>query len=79
MFQEEGASTARTGILVSRRASMTEGKGSRTSPEKENPKMASMMWSVESRAEGKSVVKGTFRSSSCFLSRFLGLSDGWSQ
>ena len=37
MFQDEGASTDVTGMEVSRRALITEGKGSRTSPEKENP------------------------------------------
>lgn len=41
---------------------MTLGKGSRTSPEKEKPKIASTMWSVECRAVGKSVVKGILRS-----------------
>ena len=34
---EDGASTEVTGILVSSRAWMTAGKGSRTSPEKLNP------------------------------------------
>lgn len=38
MFQEEGASTDVTGTEVVERASMTEGKGSRTSPENEKPK-----------------------------------------
>jgi hypothetical protein len=37
MFHDEGASTAVTGMEVSSRARMTAGKGSRTSPEKENP------------------------------------------
>jgi hypothetical protein len=37
MFHDEGASTAVTGIFVSSRALITAGKGSRTSPEKENP------------------------------------------
>jgi len=37
MFQDEGASTARTGMCVSRRAAITLGKGSRTSPEKLKP------------------------------------------
>jgi hypothetical protein len=37
MFQDEGASTDVTGIEVVERASMTEGKGSRTSPENEKP------------------------------------------
>ena len=37
MFQDEGASTDVTGTEVSSRAEMMEGKGSRTSPEKENP------------------------------------------
>jgi hypothetical protein len=37
MFQDDGASTARTGIFVSRKAAITPGKGSRTSPEKLNP------------------------------------------
>lgn len=37
MFQEEGASTARTGVVVVRRAEMTGGKGSRTAPVKEKP------------------------------------------
>ena len=37
IFQDDGASTASTGILVSRRASMTLGNGSRTSPSKLKP------------------------------------------
>jgi hypothetical protein len=37
MLQDDGASTDVTGIDVSSRARMTAGKGSRTSPEKENP------------------------------------------
>ena len=59
MFQDEGASTARTGTEVSRSASMTAGKGSRTEPVKEKPKMASIMWSVVRRAEetGEGTVK----------------------
>jgi hypothetical protein len=40
---------------------MTEGNGSRISPEKEKPKMASRMWSVSLRADGKSSVKGMER------------------
>lgn len=39
MFQLEGASTAKTGTLVSRSASMTLGKGSRTSPSKLKPEI----------------------------------------
>lgn len=37
MFQDEGASTDVTGMEVVERASMTEGNGSRTSPENEKP------------------------------------------
>lgn len=37
MFQEDGASTASTGFVVFSRASITEGNGSRTSPEKLKP------------------------------------------
>lgn len=37
IFQDEGASTDRTGIPVVARASIMEGKGSRTSPVKEKP------------------------------------------
>ena len=37
MFQDDGASTERTGILVSRIASMIFGNGSRTSPSKLKP------------------------------------------
>ena len=37
MLQDDGASTDVTGMDVSSRARMTAGKGSRTSPEKENP------------------------------------------
>jgi hypothetical protein len=37
MFHDEGASTDVTGSFVSSRALITAGKGSRTSPEKENP------------------------------------------
>jgi hypothetical protein len=37
MFQDEGASTDVTGNFVSSRALITAGKGSRTSPENENP------------------------------------------
>lgn len=47
MFQLEGASTANTGTLVSRRASMTLGNGSRTSPLKLKPEI----WSVCTRWE----------------------------
>lgn len=68
--QEDGASTASTGILVDASASMTLGKGSRTSPLNEKPKIASIMWSVFCRALAKSSVKGTCRSSSCFLRRY---------
>jgi len=39
MFQDEGASTDVTGMRVSSNARMTAGKGSRTSPEKENPRI----------------------------------------
>lgn len=66
---EDGASTARTGILVDASASITLGKGSRTSPLKEKPNIASMIWSVFCRALVKSSVKGTWRSSSCFFRR----------
>jgi hypothetical protein len=78
IFQEEGASTDVTGSLVSSKACITAGKGSRTSPEKENPtilsfggengggrlnkpKIASMIWSVSFKAQGKSSVKGIER------------------
>ena len=37
IFHDEGASTDVTGSLVSSKLAMTAGKGSRTSPEKENP------------------------------------------
>lgn len=37
MFHDDGASTEVTGILVSSSAVMTDGNGSRTSPEKEKP------------------------------------------
>ena len=37
MFHDEGASTDVHGMDVSSKARMTAGKGSRTSPEKENP------------------------------------------
>jgi hypothetical protein len=37
IFHDEGASTEVTGTVVSSRALMTAGKGSRTSPEKEKP------------------------------------------
>ena len=37
MFQDDGASTDVTGSLVFSSASMTEGNGSRTSPEKLKP------------------------------------------
>lgn len=37
MFHDEGASTEVTGSFVSSRALITAGKGSRTSPVKENP------------------------------------------
>lgn len=37
MFQDDGASTAKTGIFVVSRAEMTERNGSRTSPEKLKP------------------------------------------
>lgn len=69
MSQLEGASTARMGTLVSRRASMTLGKGSRTSPEKLKPKMASTTRSEAPSAASKSLVKGTERSSSCLRRR----------
>lgn len=71
MFHDDGASTARTGSLVLCSASMTLGNGSRTSPEKEKPKIASMMWSVWWRAVGKSSVKGMWRSLSCLVRRWV--------
>lgn len=48
IFHDEGASTDVTGREVSCSASMTAGKGSRTSPEKENPirKVSSVSWST---------------------------------
>ncbi len=61
MSQEEGASTDVIGMEVFSRAEMTAGKGSRRGPLKEEPKMASAMWSVSWGAEGKSCVNGTFR------------------
>lgn len=66
IFHDEGASTDVTGSLVSSRALITAGKGSRTSPVKEKPigdqglawmwtrdepKIASTRWSDSSRAE----------------------------
>jgi hypothetical protein len=41
MFHDDGASTARTGILVVSNASITLGNGSRTSPENEKPDLVS--------------------------------------
>lgn len=77
MFQDEGASTDVTGIRLSSKARITAGKGSRTSPENENPEkceqeegigreenipnMASITWSVSFRAVGKSSVNGIFK------------------
>jgi hypothetical protein len=77
MFQDEGASTDVTGMEVSWRALITAGKGSRTSPEKENPiqvlgslgyegegdepKIASTTWSVSLSAVVKSSMKGILR------------------
>jgi hypothetical protein len=88
MFHDDGASTARTGSLVVSNASMTFGKGSRTSPEKEKPglvspwnryeckthlpKMESTMRSVSLSADGKSSVKGMSRSFSCLVRRCSG-------
>ena len=69
IFQDEGASTANTGTLESRSASMTLGNGSRTSPEKENPKIESTTWSVEAIADVKSLVKGISRSFNCCVRR----------
>lgn len=51
MFHELGASTARTGTLVVSKASITFGNGSRTSPEKEKPKIPST-----TRSDSKSAV-----------------------
>lgn len=73
MFQDEGASTAMTGSPVDSKADMTDGKGSRTSPEKEKPKMASTTWSVSLRAEGKSSVNGMLRLWSWVLRRWMGV------
>jgi hypothetical protein len=61
IFQELGASTAKTGTFVVSKASMTLGNGSRTSPEKEKPKMASTTRSEFARAAWKSLVKGIDR------------------
>jgi hypothetical protein len=47
MFHDEGASTDVTGIEVSSRAWMIAGKGSRTSPEKENPGRGALVVNVE--------------------------------
>ena len=41
MFQDDGASTAKTGIFVVSRAETTERNGSRTSPEKLKPRILS--------------------------------------
>jgi hypothetical protein len=84
IFQEDGASTDVTDRWVSSKALITAGKGSRTSPEKEKPfevsrvnqqtgrggpKIASTIWSVSLRAEGKSSVNGTERFLSCVVRR----------
>ena len=72
MFQEEGASMLRTGIMVFSRAEITGGKGARMGGVKENPKRASRMWSGgdgELRVEMKSSVKGMFRLRSCMARR----------
>ena len=61
IFHDEGASTDVTGRLVAAIAAMTDGNGSRTSPENEKPKMASRTWSFVVRAAPKSVVKGIWR------------------
>lgn len=61
MFQEEGASTEVTWTLEAARASITEQKGSRTSPSKEKPKIASITWSVSLSALWKSSTNGTCR------------------
>jgi hypothetical protein len=60
---------------VDARAEMTEGKGSRTSPEKEKPKMESMMKSVWESWEWKSDVNGISRSWSCVVRRCVGTSQ----
>jgi len=62
MDQDEGASMLRMGMVVLERAVIIWGKGSRTSPEKENPKMASITESVSWRAELKSSMNGMERS-----------------
>jgi len=46
IFHDDGASTERTGTFVSRRASMMEGNGSLTSPEKLKPWYMSQRWRV---------------------------------
>lgn len=49
MFQDEGASTAKTGIWVVSRAETTERKGSRTSPVKLKPAHVSLSERVGQR------------------------------
>ena len=67
---DEGASTDVMGKVVDSKAWMTEVNGSRGGPWKENPKMASRMWSVVGRAAEKSAVKGICRFSSWVVRRW---------
>lgn len=73
MFQDDGASTEVTCTFDLVRASMTGPNGSRTSPSKLKPKMASMTWSVSLRAESKSSTKGICRFFSCVERRLISL------
>lgn len=73
--QAEGISTDVTGLSVRESSEMISPKGARTGPEKEKPKIASMMWSLVLRADAKLslVVNGSCRFWSWILRRWCPL------
>lgn len=61
MFQELGTSTLRTGTEVASICEIIEGKGSRSEPLNEKPKIASTTRSTDFKASVKSGTNGTER------------------
>ena len=68
-FQDDGVSTASTGLSVLSRRAITLSKGCRTGGLKEKPKSASTIRSVEERDDSKSEVNGMWMALSCLVRR----------
>lgn len=73
MFHDDGASTASTGTELEDRASIALGNGSRTSPLKEKPNIASTMRSAD--VVSSLSVKGMSKWWSCVVRRWGCLGD----